>query len=129
MNSMKAQTVEANKVRSMNADQNALAQLDALAEYSDDLLALYVKNDEKGVLASDGNLRVSDLAVFLWDYEIFTSKGNEHTRVSVTRLRKRLLSLVGVDICSPDQVVLYANGGKSDSAPVKKKTLADDWFK
>ena len=128
MNSKKSKIDEANKVRLQNADQNALAQLDVLAEYADDLLDLYEKNKKKGMLALDGHLRVSDLVVFYWDYEIFTSKGKEHTRASVTRLRERLFSLVGVDICSPDQVVLYAKGGESDSVPVKKKTLADDWF-
>ena len=128
MNSKKSKITEANKVRLQNADQNALAQLDALAEYADDLLALYEKNKKKGMLALDGNLRVSDLAVFLRDYEIFTRKGNEHTRASVTRLRKRLLSLVDVDICSPDAVSQYASGGVSIAAAAKKKTLADDWF-
>ena len=128
MNSKKSKIAEANKVRLQNADQNALAQLDALAEYADDLLALYEKNKKNGVLALDGLLRVSDLAVFLGDYEIFTRKGNKHTRASVTRLRKRLLSLVGVDICSPDAVSQYASGDESDSAPSSKKTLAEGWF-
>ena len=114
MNSKKSKIAEANKVRLQNADQNAIAQLDVLAEYADDLLALYEKNKKKGLLASDGNLRVSELADFFWEYEIFTSKGNEHTRASVTRLRKRILSLVGIDICSPDQVVQYAKDGESD---------------